>query len=150
MDINVSCVETWYICMYVCMYVEREVGVPTHYISRLNKRASVRLASVETTRERQCGIKRNRERGKKEIKEAAARACRHLDHGTHFASLISRKDSVRVTGVFRLQGLLGNREARGSSPRSLTVWYLNSKTRAKPTDSFSLFSHRPRLARGVS
>ncbi|KYN33515.1 hypothetical protein ALC56_12227, partial [Trachymyrmex septentrionalis] len=56
-------------------------------------------------------------KGKKEIKEAAVR-CRHLDHGTHFASLISRKDSVRVTGVFRLQGLLGT---RGSSLRSLTV-----------------------------
>ncbi|KYM84118.1 hypothetical protein ALC53_05495 [Atta colombica] len=53
-------------------------------------------------------------KGKKEIKEAAVR-CRHLDHGTHFASLISRKDSVRVTGVFRLQGLLGT---RGSSPVS--------------------------------
>ncbi|EGI70908.1 hypothetical protein G5I_00334 [Acromyrmex echinatior] len=53
-------------------------------------------------------------KGKKEIKEAVVR-CRHLDHGTHFASLISRKDSVRVTGVFRLHGLLGT---RGSSPVS--------------------------------
>lgn len=84
-------------------------------------------------------------KGKKEIKEAAAR-CRHLDHGTHFASLISRKDSVRVTGVFRLQGLLGT---RGSSPLSYGLVF-KFKNESKPTDSFSLFSHRPCLARGVS
>lgn len=47
------------------MYMSRGVCVSTHYISRLNKRASVRLANVETTKERQRGIKRNRERGRK-------------------------------------------------------------------------------------
>lgn len=62
--------------------------------------------------------------------------CRHLDHGTHFASLISRKDSVRVTGVFRLQaGAPGDPRLL----RSLTVWYLNSKTRASQPTPFLSF-----------
>ncbi|TGZ52598.1 Uncharacterized protein DBV15_07108, partial [Temnothorax longispinosus] len=55
-------------------------------------------------------------KGKKEIKEAAAR-CRHLDHGTHFASLISRKDSVRVTGFSGCRGSWGPE----APLRSLTV-----------------------------
>lgn len=73
-------------------------------------------------------------KGKKEIKEAAAR-CRHLDHGTHFASLISRKDSVRVTGFSGCRGSWGPE----APLRSLTVWYLNSKTRASQPTPFLSF-----------
>lgn len=85
--------------------------------------------------ERQHGIKRNRERGGRKRSRRLPR-CRHLGHGTHFASLISRKDSVRVTGVFRLQaGAPGDPRLL----RSLTVWYLNSKTRASQPTPFLSF-----------
>ena len=51
-----------------------------------------------------------RERGRKRSRKGCC--CRHLGHGTHFASLISRKDSVRVTGVFRLPGAPGDPRLR--------------------------------------
>jgi len=80
------------------------------YLASSRARPHVAHRATSNKRRRREESKEESRKGKKEIKEAVAR-CRHLDHGTHFASLISRKDSVRVTGVFRLQGLL---ETRGS------------------------------------